>query len=93
MTEEEADFSSEFLVRMLPRIDYTTLVAVATQLGHGSELPKAIPVDAATDDEFLQKLHHVLLEVNVVEGELECPESGTKFPITSGIPNMLIAEE
>lgn len=32
-------------------------------------------------------------QVEVVEGELECPESGRKFPISEGIPNMLLRED
>lgn len=33
------------------------------------------------------------VQVEVVEGELECPESGKKFPVEGGIPNMLLREE
>ena len=32
-------------------------------------------------------------QVEVKEGELECPESGRKFNITNGIPNMLLHED
>lgn len=28
-----------------------------------------------------------------MEGDLECPETGRKFPINSGIPNMLLKED
>ena len=45
------------------------------------------------DEALLRRLHRVLLEVEVVEGELECPETGRKFPIRNCIPNMLITEE
>jgi multifunctional methyltransferase subunit TRM112 len=44
------------------------------------------------DDEFLKKMHRILLEYEVEEGELICPETGRKFPITKGIPNMLLQE-
>lgn len=63
------------------------------QLGTDSELPAVIPNIYAEDTEFLQKLHHVLLEVDIVEGNLECPETGRIFPITEGIPNMLLNED
>lgn len=49
--------------------------------------------EALKNEEILKKLHHVLLEVEVVEGELECPETGRKFPIKNGIPNMLVSED
>lgn len=51
-----------------------------------------MPEDVAVNEEFLQKLHHVLMEVEVIEGALECPETGRIFPIQNGIPNMLLAE-
>ena len=35
----------------------------------------------------------MLLEVEVIEGELECPESGRKFPIKKGIPDMRLNED
>ena len=38
-------------------------------------------------------MHHVLLEIEVMEGNLVCPETGRKFPITKGIPNMLLKED
>jgi len=33
------------------------------------------------------------LQVEVEEGSLVCPESGKKFPIKNGIPNMLLNED
>ena len=51
------------------------------------------PDDYRTDEDFLRSTHQVLVEVEVVEGELQCPESGRKFPITEGIPNMLLRED
>ena len=58
-----------------------------------TDLPASVPEDAATNEAFLKAMHHVLLEVQIVEGELECPESGTKFPVKNGIPNMLLPDE
>lgn len=63
------------------------------QLGHGSELPESPPDQYQCNEPFLKEAHRVLVEVEVVEGELECPESGRKFPITEGIPNMLLRED
>ena len=34
-----------------------------------------------------------ILQVEIQEGYLECPETGRKFPITNGIPNMLLNED
>lgn len=35
----------------------------------------------------------LVLQVEVIEGCLQCPESGREFPITRGIPNMLLNED
>eukprot|EP00061_Rhincodon_typus_P007447 g29154.t1 len=64
-----------------------------SQIGHGNDLPKELPQELQSNEEFLQKVHHVLLEVEVVEGVLKCPESGREFPISKGIPNMLLNED
>ena len=32
-------------------------------------------------------------QVEVVEGSLQCPESGREFPISRGVPNMLLNED
>ena len=45
------------------------------------------------DDAFLQLYHHALLEVILEEGALVCPETGRKFPVSKGIPNLLLHEE
>lgn len=69
------------------------LVKAAGAIGKVNELPAAITQDLENDTEFLKKVHHVLLEVEVVNGELVCPETGRKFPISNGIPNMLLNED
>lgn len=45
------------------------------------------------DSEFLNNFHHALLEVTLEEGALVCPETGRKFPVRKGIPNMLLNED
>lgn len=53
-----------------------------------------ITVEAiVADEEMLQELHHFLFELHVLEGQLVCPESGRRFPIKDGIPNMLLHED
>jgi multifunctional methyltransferase subunit TRM112 len=62
-------------------------------IGHSGDLPRTLGDDYENDIEFLKKVHHVLLEVEVISGELVCPESGRKFSISKGIPNMLLNED
>ena len=56
-------------------------------------LPAEICDDYENNEEFLKKLHHVIMEIDVIDGDLECPQSGRKFPISKGIPNMLLNED
>lgn len=80
------DFNVDFLKKILPRINYDVLKATAIAIGHGNGLPNEITQDVTDDD--LQKVHRVLLEIDIISGELVCPESGRKFSITDGIANM-----
>ncbi|XP_028915053.1 multifunctional methyltransferase subunit TRM112-like protein [Ornithorhynchus anatinus] len=87
------DFNPEFVSRMIPKMEWQALVEAAESLGHSSDLPRQLTEGYQQDEEFLRKAHHVLLEVEVVEGTLQCPASGRRFPITRGIPNLLLNEE
>jgi len=88
----DVDYNSEFVSRMIPKLNYSALYDAAQSIGHHSGLPDKLVEDYEHDEDFLKAVHHVLLEVDVVSGDLECPESGRKFPITRGIPNMLVNE-
>uniref|UniRef100_A0A4X2LB32 Multifunctional methyltransferase subunit TRM112-like protein n=1 Tax=Vombatus ursinus TaxID=29139 RepID=A0A4X2LB32_VOMUR len=87
------DFNPNFVRRMIPKMEWTALVEAAESRGHLSELPRQLEESYEKDEDFLRKVHHILLEVEVVEGTLQCPESGRLFPISRGIPNMLLSDE
>ncbi|CAH1390993.1 unnamed protein product [Nezara viridula] len=89
----KVDFNSEFVTRIIPKLDYKTLYGAAEKLGHATDLPQTVVENFESNEDFLQKVHHVLLEVEVIDGDLICPETGRKFPINAGIPNMLINED
>lgn len=89
--ETSVTFNAEFLTRILPRLHWPAVCTVAEQVGVEG-LPKEMTEQDSGNEEVLQKLHHVLLEIDVIEGNLKCPETGRLFPITDGIPNMLINE-
>ncbi|NXE85679.1 TR112 protein, partial [Cochlearius cochlearius] len=63
------------------------------KLGHPSELPpEPVPTYEGVKS-FLRRVHHVLLEVKLLEGVLQCPDLGCWFPISQGFPNILLSEE
>ena len=45
------------------------------------------------DESTLKSLHFILFNLHVLEGSLICPDTGRKFPIKDGIPNMILHED
>lgn len=84
------DFNKEFIQRLIPKMEWNVLATTAKEFG--VELP-AEPPQPDTDEEVLKKVHHAALEIEIVKGHLVCPETGRKFPIKKGIPNMLCNED
>ncbi|RUS73845.1 hypothetical protein EGW08_018389 [Elysia chlorotica] len=89
---KEVDFNPAFVVKTLTKIDYPALYQAAKDIGYADGLPEKLEDNIKENEELLKKLHNALLQVEVIEGELVCPESGRKFPIANGIPNMLLQE-
>ncbi|XP_053284925.1 multifunctional methyltransferase subunit TRM112-like protein [Pleuronectes platessa] len=89
----EVEFNPQFVSRMIPKLEWSALLQAAEGLGHRQDLPSELVSEYEKDEEFLKKVHRALLEVEVIEGCLQCPESGREFPISRGIPNMLLSEE
>lgn len=90
---ENQEFNAEFINRLLPRLDWPTIRSAAETVGC-SDIPAEINLETSSSDtELLQKIHHLLLEIDVIEGHLSCPETGRVFPISQGIPNMLLNED
>ena len=90
----ETDFNPSLVKNMLYKIDWAAL----KQAVKDCELTGLNPYldfsnDLLDDDEFLKAVHFTIFEYHVMEGELMCPESGRKFQIKDGIPNMVLHED
>ena len=85
--EVEAEYDENLARRMLGKIN---LAAVQSAL---ADLNLNIIVSESDDESNLKLLHHVLFEIHILEGSLVCPESGRRFPVKDGIPNMLLHED
>ncbi|KAK0538573.1 hypothetical protein OC842_001266 [Tilletia horrida] len=85
----EVDMEEDFVRGLLPKIDWRALVLTARTLGDSS-LPEQEPDlnDPMLDAALLKALHHVLLEVHVMEGQMRCPNCSRIFQIRNGIPSM-----
>lgn len=91
--EKQVDFNPDFLKNIFPKIDWQALVQASRSMGY-AELPEESAESSMLDsDDFLRKFHHALLELHLEEGALVCPETGRKFPVNKGIPNMLLHED
>lgn len=90
--EKEVDLNPDFLKNIFPKIEWKALVDASRALGY-PELPDEAEPSMLDSHDFLKKFHHALLELHVEEGALICPETGRNFPISKGIPNMLLHED
>eukprot|EP01126_Amoeba_proteus_P037365 TRINITY_DN3853_c0_g1_i1.p1 TRINITY_DN3853_c0_g1~~TRINITY_DN3853_c0_g1_i1.p1 ORF type:complete len:124 (+),score=18.35 TRINITY_DN3853_c0_g1_i1:79-450(+) len=81
----------EYVKNILSRIDYAVLRLAARALGY-DELPEEIPKEAQSNEDFFNRVHHALYNIEVEEGVLVCQESGREFNIKNGIPDMLLKE-
>ena len=97
--KRETDYNEAFVRKQVERLDYAALRGAAESLGEAEGLPESLPSaeelagSGDAGNPFLRRLHYLLLELDVLEGRLECPETGRAFPITNGIPNMLVNED
>lgn len=90
----EVTFNPEFITRIIPKLEWPALKqAVESVAEEAYHLPNELIENYEENEEFLKKVHHVLLEMEIVNGHLTCPETGRTFPISNGIPNMLLNED
>ncbi|EFJ31288.1 hypothetical protein SELMODRAFT_438712 [Selaginella moellendorffii] len=86
------EFNPQFLRHSFPKIEWKAFQEAAKTLGV-NDLPEQVEPSMLDDDDFLRRFHHALLEIHLEEGDLVCPETGRKFPVAKGIPNMLLNED
>ncbi|XP_018806844.1 multifunctional methyltransferase subunit TRM112 homolog A-like [Juglans regia] len=92
VVEKKVDFNAGFLRNIFPKVEWKAFVDAARTMGY-PELPEEADSSLLDSDEFLTKFHHGLLELHLEEGALICPETGRRFPVNKGIPNMLLHED
>ncbi|KAF4364297.1 hypothetical protein G4B88_028417 [Cannabis sativa] len=92
VVEREVELNPDFLKSMFSKIDWKALVDASRSIGY-TELPDEVDPSMLDSDEFLRRFHHALLQLHIEEGALFCPETGRRFPVIKGIPNMLLNED
>ena len=89
MTQEQQE---KFVQKILPILEWPALVQAASELGI-STLPPTLTTDLVESPAFLRALYHILMNVHLIKGMLTCPVTGREFPVTDGIPNMMLEED
>ena len=92
VVEKQVDLNPNFLKSMFSKIDWKALVEASRAVGY-TELPDEADASMLDSDDFLRRFHHALLQLHLEEGALICPETGRRFPVNKGIPNMLLHED
>ncbi|TYJ36109.1 hypothetical protein E1A91_A05G285400v1 [Gossypium mustelinum] len=94
VVEKQVEINHDFLRNIFPKIDWKAFSDASRIMGY-DEMPEEPPEPSVLESnvEFLGKFHHALLELHLEEGALLCPETGRKFPVNKGIPNMLLLED
>ena len=82
--ESSVEYNEEMMENFVKRIDFVALESACNDLGIEFQVPEDLE---NFEEDQLKKIHHLLFEIEVEEGELVSP-SGTHFPIISGIPDM-----
>lgn len=91
--DENIQFKPDFLLRLMDRLDWHAIVTVAADLGN-TQLPLKKPEfqEDLTDEDMviLRDLHTLLIQTNIVEGEMRCRNCGHVYYIKNSIPNLLL---
>ncbi|KAH9302188.1 hypothetical protein KI387_013771, partial [Taxus chinensis] len=89
---KEVPFKPGFLKHIFSKIEWKALHDAAKKM-NVNNLPEQAEATMLENNDFLHRFHHALLEIHLEEGALICPETGRRFPVTKGIPNMLLHED
>ena len=86
----------ELLTMLVKKIDFAVLRGALKDLRITDDIPNGVEAKRLsyhTDKELMKILHHVLLELDIEEGELYCTECESTFLIENGIPNLKVSME
>ncbi|KAL1310068.1 hypothetical protein HN51_052750 [Arachis hypogaea] len=92
VVEKPVEMNADFLRKMFEKVEWKAFVEASRSMGY-AQLPEEVDSGMLESDEFLSRFHHALLELHLEEGALVCPETGRRFPVNKGIPNMLLHED
>lgn len=74
---------------MLERLDWDAIVKVAADLGN-TGLPSQKPQDIDHDEKMLKDLHSLLVETQIVDGQMVCGSCNHVYHIKNSIASFLL---
>jgi multifunctional methyltransferase subunit TRM112 len=81
----ETEFNPNFIRHIMPILDWKGLKIAANAIKI-TDMPESYDSSMLTDEDFLKLVHHVLLDIIVINGTLICSETGTRFRIENQLP-------
>lgn len=88
----EAPCNRDFIRDMIPNLNWPALLQATRDIGVDT-LPESLDTELIEDDDFIDALHHILMNIHILDGKLVCPESGHIFEVQNGIPDMMLPED
>ena len=92
MSVKETTPNLNFIKGQLPHVEWGAVLVAAEAVGLNG-LPDQYSDALLEDESFLVAMHNLLIDIHVDTGTLTCPETGYKFPIANGLPDMLLPED
>jgi multifunctional methyltransferase subunit TRM112 len=83
----ETDVNASFMKHVLPSLSWEGLLVAANAVNL-SGMPASYSADLLEDNDFIEAVHRLLIDIQVKSGFLVCQESGKRFPIENGVPDM-----
>lgn len=84
-----SEFNMQTIKELLKKLSYPILLQTAVDLNETS-LPAILEDPHFEDELFLRKIHNILFQFHVIEGQLVCSDCKRVYVIKNGIPNLLL---
>lgn len=91
MEVRESEVNLSFVKDLIPGLDWNGVLVVAAAVGLQG-MPAKFNKAILEDESFLKAVHNLLLDIHIQRGTLVCPDTGTRYPILDGLPNMTLPE-
>jgi len=91
MEVRESEVNLSFMKTLIPGLDWDGVLVGAAAVGLQG-MPAKFNAAILEDESFLRAVHNLLLDIHIQKGTLVCPDTGTRYPIQDGLPNMMLPE-